>query len=355
MVDLSHSIREPGFSFDVNMAGFVSRHGKDKAESSHSRGKDKEEAVPRDRPQDDDRRYLTKEEVRSIRYQRPLFVHLLNKYEQQYDRRRRYDEDDERYRRSDADRRGHCCPLHRRRRYRFRRARRRCCRDRRALVVLIVFAIVVFVVEVTKVARPRTEALGRRLSEEVLSSSLLPSPPRGGEIAPGEAIVVTLLFRFPVCKESEVAFPSVEDLSSSDQTEEVVARLFPVGNGAADVGRVGLLRVPLALGSGGRIGQRGLMQQRKKKKAWWQRRVFGSNSHPFADESRSAHQVFGSTSYVSMGEDEGRDPHRLQTRWKAYEPLVDEYEEEADKDEGGKEELIDADDDEQADRRHSWS
>ncbi|KAK1699169.1 hypothetical protein QYE76_015866 [Lolium multiflorum] len=27
MVDLSHSIREPGFSFDVNMAGFVIRHG----------------------------------------------------------------------------------------------------------------------------------------------------------------------------------------------------------------------------------------------------------------------------------------------------------------------------------------
>ncbi|KAK1678484.1 hypothetical protein QYE76_039332 [Lolium multiflorum] len=86
-------------------AGFVIRHGVDKAESSHSRGKDKEEAVPRDRPQDDDRRYLTEEEVRSIRYQRPLSVHLLNKYEQQYDRRRRYDEDDERYRRSDAENR----------------------------------------------------------------------------------------------------------------------------------------------------------------------------------------------------------------------------------------------------------
>ncbi|KAK1663697.1 hypothetical protein QYE76_051856 [Lolium multiflorum] len=105
MVDLSHSIREPGFSFDVNMAGFVIRHGADKAESSHSRGKDKEEAVPRDRPQDDDRRYLTEEEVRSVRYQRPLSVHLLNKYEQQYDRRRRYDDDDEGYRRSDANRR----------------------------------------------------------------------------------------------------------------------------------------------------------------------------------------------------------------------------------------------------------
>ncbi|KAK1641559.1 hypothetical protein QYE76_059364 [Lolium multiflorum] len=93
MVDLSHSIREPGFSFDVNMAGLVSRHGKDKAESSHSVAKIKRRPFHA-RPQDDDRRYLTEEEVRSIRYQRPLSVHLLNKYEQQYDRRRRYDEDD---------------------------------------------------------------------------------------------------------------------------------------------------------------------------------------------------------------------------------------------------------------------
>ncbi|KAK1606116.1 hypothetical protein QYE76_029789 [Lolium multiflorum] len=102
-VDLSHSIREPGFSFSVNMARLVNCHSADKAESSHSRGKDKEEAVPRDRPQDDDRRYLIEEEVRSTRYQRPLSAHLLNKCEQQYDRRRRYDEDDERYRRSDAE------------------------------------------------------------------------------------------------------------------------------------------------------------------------------------------------------------------------------------------------------------
>ncbi|KAK1573789.1 hypothetical protein QYE76_018241 [Lolium multiflorum] len=106
MVDLSHCIRrEPGFSFDINMAGLADRHSKDKPESSHSRGKDKEEADPRDRPQHDDRRYLTEEEVISVRYQRPLSAHLLNKYEQQYDRRRRYDVDDDRYRRSDADNR----------------------------------------------------------------------------------------------------------------------------------------------------------------------------------------------------------------------------------------------------------
>ncbi|KAK1616823.1 hypothetical protein QYE76_022340 [Lolium multiflorum] len=82
-IDLSHSIREPGFSFNVNMARLVNCHSADKAESSHSRGKDKEEAVPCDRPQDDDRRYLTEEEVRSTRYQRPLSVHLLDQYEQQ--------------------------------------------------------------------------------------------------------------------------------------------------------------------------------------------------------------------------------------------------------------------------------
>ncbi|KAK1699471.1 hypothetical protein QYE76_016168 [Lolium multiflorum] len=106
MVDLSQCIgREPGFSFDINMAGLADRHDEDKPESSRSRGKDKKEADPRDRPQHDDRRYLTEEEVISVRYQRPLSAHLLNKYEQQYDRRRRYDVDDDRYRRSDADNR----------------------------------------------------------------------------------------------------------------------------------------------------------------------------------------------------------------------------------------------------------
>ncbi|KAK1663787.1 hypothetical protein QYE76_051946 [Lolium multiflorum] len=106
MVDLSQCIGcEPGFSFGINMAGLADRHDEDKPESSRSRGKDKKEADPRDRPQHDDRRYLTEEEVISVRYQRPLSAHLLNKYEQQYDRRRRYDVDDDRYRRSDADNR----------------------------------------------------------------------------------------------------------------------------------------------------------------------------------------------------------------------------------------------------------
>ncbi|KAK1697060.1 hypothetical protein QYE76_013757 [Lolium multiflorum] len=52
MVDLSHRIRrEPGCSSDINMAGLADRHGKDKPESSRSRGKGEEEADPHDRPQ----------------------------------------------------------------------------------------------------------------------------------------------------------------------------------------------------------------------------------------------------------------------------------------------------------------
>ncbi|KAK1607921.1 hypothetical protein QYE76_031594 [Lolium multiflorum] len=52
MVDLSHCIgREPGCSFDINMAGLADRHGEDKPESSRSRGKGEEEADPHDRPQ----------------------------------------------------------------------------------------------------------------------------------------------------------------------------------------------------------------------------------------------------------------------------------------------------------------
>ncbi|KAK1603967.1 hypothetical protein QYE76_027640 [Lolium multiflorum] len=102
-VDLSHSIREPGFAFDANMAGFVIRHDADKAKGSHARGKEKDEAVPRDRPQDDDKRYLAEEEVRSMRYPRSSSVHLLSKYDQPYDRRHRYGGGDQRDHRSDAD------------------------------------------------------------------------------------------------------------------------------------------------------------------------------------------------------------------------------------------------------------
>ncbi|KAK1698222.1 hypothetical protein QYE76_014919 [Lolium multiflorum] len=128
-------------------------------------------------------------------------------------------------------------------------------------------------VEIAEVARPRAEALAGGSSEEVSSSPLLlPSPPRGGEIAPGEAIVVA---SSDSPSRGMEALPSVEDLSSSDQTEKS-SRLIPVGYGAADVGR-GPPRVPLGVGSGGeRIGRKGsTKKRRKKRKTWWQRRAFG--------------------------------------------------------------------------------
>ena len=75
----------------------------DTEETGHYRGKEKEEAGPHDRPRYDDRRYITEEQVRNVRYQQPLSAHLLNKYERQYNRRRRYDRNDEKYRRYEVD------------------------------------------------------------------------------------------------------------------------------------------------------------------------------------------------------------------------------------------------------------
>ncbi|KAK1618957.1 hypothetical protein QYE76_024474 [Lolium multiflorum] len=52
MVGLSQCIgREPGFSFDINMAGLADHHDEDKPESSRSRDKGEEEADPHDQPQ----------------------------------------------------------------------------------------------------------------------------------------------------------------------------------------------------------------------------------------------------------------------------------------------------------------
>jgi hypothetical protein len=42
---------------------------------------EKEGASPRDRPPKGEREYMTEEQVRHVRYQRPLSVHLLKKYE----------------------------------------------------------------------------------------------------------------------------------------------------------------------------------------------------------------------------------------------------------------------------------
>src|SRR4051812_3687325 len=109
MVEHSHSTRRQlDFSFDVNMAGPVYHRDTYKEEGGRSRGREREEAGPRDRPRYDDRRYLTEEQVRSVRYQKPHSTHLLNKYEWQYDRRWRREVEDKTYRRSDTgDRRYH--------------------------------------------------------------------------------------------------------------------------------------------------------------------------------------------------------------------------------------------------------
>src|SRR4051812_35603241 len=64
MVEHSHSTRRQlDFSFDVNMAGPVYHHGTYKEEGGRSRGKEREEAGPRNRPSYDDRRYLTEEQT----------------------------------------------------------------------------------------------------------------------------------------------------------------------------------------------------------------------------------------------------------------------------------------------------
>jgi hypothetical protein len=56
------------FTFDVNMAGPPRRHDEKEGASSH------------DRPQKGEREYITEEQVRHVRYQRPLSTHLLKKY-----------------------------------------------------------------------------------------------------------------------------------------------------------------------------------------------------------------------------------------------------------------------------------
>jgi hypothetical protein len=73
------------FTFDINMAGPLQHRD------------EKEEASPRDRPRKDEREYITKEQVRHVRYQRPLSAHLLKKYEYQYQPHRQYESEDEEY------------------------------------------------------------------------------------------------------------------------------------------------------------------------------------------------------------------------------------------------------------------
>jgi hypothetical protein len=73
------------FLFDVNMAGSLRRHNEEKGASPH------------DRPRKGEKKYITEEQVRHVRYQRPLSTHLLKKYEYQYWQHRQYKSEDEEY------------------------------------------------------------------------------------------------------------------------------------------------------------------------------------------------------------------------------------------------------------------
>jgi hypothetical protein len=61
------------FTFRINMAGHA----------SHQHTK-RQEADSRDRPQKEERGYITEEQVRHVRNQRPVSSHLLRKYQYQY-------------------------------------------------------------------------------------------------------------------------------------------------------------------------------------------------------------------------------------------------------------------------------
>jgi hypothetical protein len=57
----------------------------------------KEKADPFDRPHKGEKEYITEEQVRHIRKQRPASTHLLKKYECQYQQRLQYESEDEEY------------------------------------------------------------------------------------------------------------------------------------------------------------------------------------------------------------------------------------------------------------------
>jgi hypothetical protein len=61
--------RQLDFSFNVNMAGPPWRRDEEKW------------ASPRDRLWKGEKKYITEEQVRHVRYQWPLSAHLLKKYE----------------------------------------------------------------------------------------------------------------------------------------------------------------------------------------------------------------------------------------------------------------------------------
>jgi hypothetical protein len=77
--------RRLDFSFDVNMAGSPRHCDEEKG------------ASPRDQPRKGEKKYITEEQVRHMRYQRPLSTHPLKKYQYQYRQHSQYESEDEEY------------------------------------------------------------------------------------------------------------------------------------------------------------------------------------------------------------------------------------------------------------------
>jgi hypothetical protein len=80
--------RQLDFTLGINMAGHISRQ--------QAR---KQEANSRDRPQKEERDYITEEQVRHVRNQRPVSSHLLRKYQYQYQQRLQRETEEEEYER----------------------------------------------------------------------------------------------------------------------------------------------------------------------------------------------------------------------------------------------------------------
>jgi hypothetical protein len=80
--------RQLDFTLGINMAGHTSRQ--------HAR---KQEADSRDRPQKEERDYITEEQVRHVRNQQPVSSHLLRKYQYQYQQRLQHETEEEEYER----------------------------------------------------------------------------------------------------------------------------------------------------------------------------------------------------------------------------------------------------------------
>jgi hypothetical protein len=80
--------RQLDFALSINMTGFEPRHQTKN-----------EEADPCDRPQKGEKGYITEEQVRHVRNQRPASSDLLKKYEYQYQQRLQHESKEEEYER----------------------------------------------------------------------------------------------------------------------------------------------------------------------------------------------------------------------------------------------------------------